>query len=373
MESHDDRVSLTLLTGFLGASKTSLLNDLIRDPVAGRIAVVMNEFGDVGLDHDLIEEATNETVLMQWSCLCCSIRGDMAKSLVSLMARRERGELAFDRVVIETPGSTDPGPIYHPLLGDDLIAPHYGMDGIVTLAEAANGPHTLDAQFQAVHQVAMADLLVLTKADFVTPSEFDRFKTRLDGINGTAWHVRADHGEIDSGRLYNLIAMREGVTSDELSDWLGASNPNPDPQAGISGLAPKAPAAIPLSAAGTHGHYDSHLGSAVIQVAEPIPGDIFDLWLDTLIVLKGPDILRMKGIVHVEGVEWPCVFHGVQHILDAPVPLKSWSGKDTTSRVDVIARDSDKDDLEGSLETLRMRPQEARADGVIVQTTEMPF
>ena len=122
-----------------------------------------------------------------------------------------------------------------------------------------------------------------------------------------------------------------------------------------------------------HAHHDSRIGSASIEVDAPIAADVFDFWLDTLIALKGPDILRIKGIVHVEGIEWPFVFHGVQHIFDAPVPLKSWSGKDTRSRVVVIARDMDKDDLRCSLETLRMHPRQARADSELLCTTEMPF
>lgn len=370
MEREDDRVPVTLLTGFLGAGKTTLLNHLIRDPDAGRIAVVMNEFGDVGLDHDLIEEATEETVLMQSGCLCCTIRGDLAKTMASLMARRTRGELAFDRVVIETTGIADPGPIHHTLIVDTLIAPHYRMDGIVTLADAANGPRTLDTHFEAVNQVAMADLLVITKTDLVTPSQFDRLKDRLAGINSTARVVVGDHGQIAPGHLFNLTAMRESVTSDELSDWLGLSNSNPDPLAGLSGLTPKTPVTQPMASLEVHAHHDSRIGSASIEVVEPIAADVFDFWLDTLIALKGPDILRIKGIVHVEGIEWPFVFHGVQHIFDAPVPLKSWSGTDTKSRVVVIARDMDKDDLRGSLETLRMRPQEARAGGDFVQAKE---
>lgn len=373
MEREDDRVPVTLLTGFLGAGKTTLLNHLIRDPDAGRIAVVMNEFGDVGLDHDLIEEATEETILMQSGCLCCSIRGDLAKTMASLMARRKRGELAYDRVVIETTGIADPGPIHHTLIVDELIAPHYRMDGIVTLADAANGPRTLDAQFEAVNQVAMADLLIITKADLVTRSELDPFKARLRGINRTARVSLGEHGRVATGNLFNLSAMRETVTSDELSDWLGASGTKPDPLAGLSGLVPNTPAAQPMANLGAHAHHDSRIGSAFIEVDDPIPADVFDFWLDTLIALKGPDILRIKGIVHVEDIEWPFVFHGVQHIFDAPVPLKSWSGKDTTSRVVVIARDIDKSDLKGSLETLRMRPQKARADGMLVHTTELPF
>lgn len=334
--------------------------------------MIMNELGDVGLDHDLIEEATEETVLMQSGCLCCTIRGDLAKTMAPLMARRKRGELAFDRVVIETTGIADPGPIHHTLIVDNLIAPHYRMDGIVTLADAANGPRTLDTQFEAVNQVAMADLVVITKADLVTPSRLDRFKARLHGINSTAQVVLGDFGRIAPGGLFNLTAMRESVTSDELSNWLGGSSPKPDPLAGISGLSPKEPAAQPIASLGAPAHHDSRIGSASIEVDKPIPADVFDFWLDTLISLKGPDILRIKGIVHVEGIEWPFVFHGVQHIFDAPVQLKSWSGKDTKSRVVVIARDIDKGDLKGSLETLRLRPIEPRGVDKSVNAAEMP-
>ena len=374
IERQHDRVPVTLLTGFLGAGKTTLLNHLIRDPEAGRIAVIMNELGDVGLDHDLIEEATEETILMQSGCLCCSIRGDLAKPLASLMARRKRDELAFDRVVIETTGIADPGPILHTLVIDDVIAPHYRLDGVVTVADAANGPRTLDAQFEAVSQVAMADLLLITKADLVTPDALDRFKARLSMINGTARQVRADRGQVAPGCLFNLTAMRESVTTAGVMDWLGAA-PKPDPLAGLSGFAakPASPATLPVSGGGSHAHHDHRIGSASIEVEEPIPANTFDFWLDTLIALKGPDILRIKGIVHVEEVEWPFVLHGVQHIFDAPVPLKSWTGDDKTSRVVVIARDIDKGDLRASLETLRMRPQEAQADGMMVHTTEMPF
>jgi len=133
------RIPVTLLTGFLGAGKTTLLNHLIHDPEAGRIAVIMNEFGDVGLDHDLIEEATEETILLQSGCLCCSILGDLAKTLVALIERRSAGEIGFDRVVIEASGVADPGPIIHTLASDLQIAQAFRLDGVVTIADAATG------------------------------------------------------------------------------------------------------------------------------------------------------------------------------------------------------------------------------------------
>jgi len=375
--SEDTRVPVTLLTGFLGAGKTTLLNHLIRDPDAGRIAVIMNEFGDVGLDHDLIEEATEETVLMQSGCICCSIRGDLLKTLGKLMAQRNRGDLSFDRVVIETTGIADPGPILHSLVVDQVVAPYFRMDGVVTLADAATGARTLDRQFEAVQQIAMADLIILSKTDLVPPHEVAHFERRLEKLNNTARRVWADQGQVPPKTLFGLSAMRASATSSDLSDWLGMADTKPDPLAGLSGFIPKpaVPAPLPLAGADKHAHHDHRISSAAIEVEDPIPADVFDFWLDTLIALKAPDILRMKGIVHVEDLEWPFVFHGVQHIFDAPVPLKSWTGKDTTSRVVVIARDINEEALKASLETLRLQPKkvEATTDGMMVQTTEMPF
>ncbi len=348
----DDRVPVTLLTGFLGAGKTTLLNHVIRNPDAGRIAVVMNEFGDVGLDHDLIEEVTGDIVLMHAGCLCCSIRGDLAKTMALLLSRRKRAELTFDRVIIETTGIADPGPIMNTMVTDALIADNYRLDGVVGLADAATGQQTLDQQFEAVNQIAMADLIVVTKTDLVTLSECEEFETRLEAINSSACRVKADHGRIAIDTLFGLSAMRPNATSDEIVDWLGVN---------------------------THHAHDDHrhhrIESASIEVAEPIELTVFEFWLETLLALKGPDILRMKGIVHIEGNEKPHVFHGVQHIFELPVPLASWSGKDTTSRVVLIARDMEKSELEASLEVLlgRMKSPEAGVQERRFEAAETPF
>jgi len=379
MALEDKRIPITLLTGFLGAGKTTLLNHLIRDPEAGRIAVIMNEFGDVGLDHDLIEEATEETVLLQSGCLCCAILGDLAKTLRGLIAKRAAGNANFDRVVIEASGIADPGPIVHTLATDRQIAQAFRLDGVVTLADAATGMKTLDQQFEAVHQVAMADVLILSKVDLVEPFDLSRFEKRLEGINASARRIRAQHGKVPVGTLFGLSAMREGVTLSDVDTWLGMSQEmaKADPLAGLSGFTvkPAAPAAFNPSTAAAHDH---RINSASIEVTDPIPANVFDFWLDTLVALRGPNILRMKGILHVEGLPYPFVFHGVQHIFDAPVPMKSWSGQDTTSRVVVIARDMAEADLKGSLEMLLMRPKgeaasEVLPGGMIIETTEMPF
>lgn len=373
MEAEDDRIPVTLLTGFLGAGKTTLLNNLIRDPDAGKIAVIMNEFGDVGLDHDLIEEITEDTILMHAGCLCCSIRGDLAKTMILLLSRKKRGELDFDRVVIETTGIADPGPILNTMVTDRLIAPNFRADGVVTLADAATGPATLDRQSEAVHQIAIADMIVLTKTDLVASDDLERFVERLDGINPTAKRITAEHGRLSTGRLFGLSAMRKSATPADVAGWLGTPRLGDDVSTEMTMPGPTNDTPEPERSA--EAHHRHQIESASIEVAEPIPADVFDFWLDTLIALKGPDVLRMKGIVHVEGVDLPFVFHGVQHIFDTPVPLKSWSGKDTISRVVVIARDVKKGDLEASLDVLRLRPKNASlpAAGMMADTIEMPF
>ncbi|MEM6663229.1 MAG: GTP-binding protein, partial [Pseudomonadota bacterium] len=291
MDAQDERVPVTLLTGFLGAGKTTLLNRMIHDPGAGRIAVIMNEFGDVGLDHDLIEEVSGDIVLMHSGCLCCSIRGDLAKTMILLLSRRKRGELVFDRVVIETTGIADPGPILSTMVTDELIADNYRSDGVVVLADAASGPQTLARHVEAVNQIAVADLIVVTKSDLVSAAACVQFEMQLQDINSRASVVKANRGRLPVNDIFGLSAMRPHATSEEINGWLGSD----------------------LTSA-RNGHNRHRIESASIEVSEPIQANVFDFWLDMLMALKGPNILRMKGIVHVEGMDWPFVFHGVQHI-----------------------------------------------------------
>lgn len=368
MDTQDTRIPVTLLTGFLGAGKTTLLNHLINDPQAGRIAVIMNEFGAAGLDHDLIEASTEETILMQSGCLCCTFRGDIAKTLGKLMARKQSGELSFDRIVIETTGIAEPAPIVHTLVVDQLMPHYYRMDGIVTVADAATGASTLKTQAEAVNQVALADLIVVTKTDLVSKDELASYEARLSTINNTAPRIYADQGKVPTGALFGLSALREDVASEDIVAWLGKveepqthhhhDHHDSDHHHGHN-----------------HHHHDNQIRSASIELSDPIPASVFDFWLDMLIAIKGPDLLRIKGIIHVEGMDWPFVFHGVQHIFDAPVPLKSWSGQDATSRVVVIARNMSQDDLDASLNMLRMKPKEVEttADGMVHETAPMPF
>jgi G3E family GTPase len=352
MNTTDARFPVTLLTGFLGAGKTTLLNAILSDTTGPRIAIIVNEFGEAGLDHDLIEAVDEDIVLMQSGCLCCSIRGDLSRTLQDLAARRQQGRLTFDRIVIETTGLADPAPILQTFLLETYVAKNFRIDGVVTVVDAATGPDTLDRQFEAVSQIAMADLLVLSKTDLVSESTWGALKTRLRSLNPTADILQADRGVVPTAALWNLSGMRPQGTSDQAMAWLtptvsSSARDSSDPLENLSGFAPSATPLAPVS------QHDARIGSASIVLNDPICADAFDRWLDTLIMLRGPNILRVKGIVHLIGIETPFVFHGVQHLFDPPVPLSDWQGTNQQSRIVVIARDMTSAELVYSLDMLR--------------------
>lgn len=355
---------VTLLTGFLGSGKTTLLNALLRHPGMDRVAVVVNEFGEIGLDHDLIEQATETMVLMSSGCLCCTVRGDLSRTLDDLRQRRSAGEISFDRVVIETTGLADPGPIVQTLVMDPALSDHFTLDGVLTTADCATGPATLDAQFEAVQQVAMADRLILTKGDLVSPQARTAFETRLARLNPGAPRLSADHGRIDPALLFGLSPQADTAPEAALA-WV-AAKPAARPLPALSGLG--APNSSPFGA--SHGlfappraatrppstRHDSRISSQSAELARPVSPVIFDLWLDQLMSEAGANLLRLKGVIHIEGLEHPFALHGVQHIIHPPVALPHWPRGDTVSRLVVIGRDLDPDWLDSSLALLRQPP-----------------
>lgn len=327
-------VPVSLLTGFLGSGKTTVLNGLLRRPELARTVVIINEFGEIGLDHELVESSTEDMVLLKSGCLCCTIRGDLVDALRGLMARRIAGRIAsFDRVLIETTGLADPAPILHTLMSDAAVASAYRLDGIITTVDAATADATLDRQVESVKQVAVADRLLLTKTDLVTPEASRRLAERLKQLNPAAPILRARHGGIAPAEILDAGLFDPRTRSPDVQRWLNEEayrHPHDHHHHDVN-------------------RHDDHIRALCLRVEQPIPASAFETWFGLLLAMKGPDILRVKGIVNIAELEGPLVIHGVQHVVHPPVPLKTWPSADRRSRIVFITRDLDEAALRDTL------------------------
>lgn len=356
MSEIDDRRSLpggplipvSLLTGFLGSGKTTVLNALLSRVELARTVVVINEFGEIGIDHDLVESSTEDMVLLKSGCLCCTIRGDLIDTLRGLMARRIGGKIAaFDRVLIETTGLADPAPILHTLMSDHAIASSYRLDGVITTVDAATGDATLDRHIESVKQAAVADRLLLTKTDLVSPRDSAALFERLCRLNPAAPITIVRDGDVDPARILNAGLYNPETKSLDVQRWLKAE-------------AYTAPADHHAHAHHDHAHHghshehdvnrhDEHIKAICLTVERPIPASAFDTWLGLLLAMKGPDILRVKGIVNIAGFDGPLVIHGVQHVFHPPLQMKKWPSADQRTRIVFITRDLDEAALRDTL------------------------
>jgi len=309
-------IEALVLTGFLGSGKTTLLAHLLRRPEFSRTAVIINEFGEIGLDHDLIEASEESVIELQTGCLCCKVRNDLATTLHDLLRRRDQGSVtAFTRVVIETSGLADPAPILQTLMTDAMIAGRIVLDGVVTIVDAVTGIDTLSYEEISVKQAALADRLVLTKTDLVGLTPLPLIG-RLRALNPTAPVLSAQRGQIDpahlfQGRLYDPLAKSVDVQS-----WLRVE-------------------AIPQRCA--HQHQD--VNTYAIVRRDPIRAVTLTLFLEALCEHCGADLLRLKGIVNIlESPNRPAVIHGVQHVFHPPSWLARWPSEDRYSRIVFITR-----------------------------------
>ncbi|QPC91760.1 GTP-binding protein [Mesorhizobium sp. INR15] len=333
-------VPVTILTGFLGSGKTTVLNRLLRRPSLVGAAVIINEFGAIGLDHLLIEASEEQFTLLDNGCVCCTVRGDLVATLKALDLRGRSGEVPdITHVVIETTGLADPAPILHTLMAEPELAGRYFVAGVVTTVDAANGPATLERHAEAAKQVAVADRLLITKADLVPADSLADLERRLAALAPTARQSRAQNGEADFDILDN---QHLGATADRIAGWLemaGAGHghecgPHCDHDHGHLGHDHHEGG----HQAGGHHHHGIQSYSFVID--EPIEWAAFARWLDYVAALKGEDLLRLKGLVHVtEEPERPLVLHGVQHVFHPPVRLDAWPSADRRTRLVFIVRD----------------------------------
>ncbi|WP_201859465.1 CobW family GTP-binding protein [Microvirga soli] len=339
---------LTILTGFLGSGKTTLLNRLLKDPALRDSVVIINEFGEIGLDHLLVEKVDEGMVLLSAGCLCCTVRGDLIATLEDLLRKRDNGRIMpFKRVIIETTGLADPAPILHAVLYHPYLSMRYAVEGVVTVVDAVNGTGTLDAHREAVKQAAVAERIVLSKTDLVTDvSKLSELRERLRQLNPGATLLEADASTeaIIAGGLFDL----DGRIAD-VAEWLKTE---------------AVEAAERESHTHQHGHHHHHDGhdhhhhhdvnrhdekirAFCLTSDQPIRQGTLDMFLDLLRSSQGAKLLRVKGLVALaEDPEHPVVIHGVQHVIHVPAVLQRWPSEDRRSRIVFIVDDLERDTVE---------------------------
>lgn len=306
MAGSGGKTPVSLVTGFLGSGKTTLIASLLRRPELGETAVIVNELGEVGIDHHLLRRVDERTVLLSSGCVCCTLRGDLADELRDLLDRRDLGEIPpFRRVVVETTGIADPAPIVGTLVSEPLVKHHYELDGIVATVDAVNGLRGPEA----VKQAAIADTLVVTKVDLADPAAVEE---RLRRLNPAAEVVEAAFGDVDPSRLFG--------------------RPHRDPRE----LPPDVRA------------HEDDIAAFTLVLDEAVDWTAFGIWLTMLLQARGQDVLRVKGLLDVGG-PGPLLLNGVQHVVHPPEHLDAWPDEDRRSRLVVIGRGLDRAAVDASL------------------------
>lgn len=347
MSSGSRPTPVNVLTGFLGSGKTTLLQRLLRSSRMERTAVLINEFGEIGLDHLLVQQVDESVLVLQSGCICCSIRDDLKSALRGLLSRRERHEIpAFDRVVIETTGLADPGPILYTLLSEPVIRHHFQLGNVITTVDVVNAELHLSRNREGIKQVAAADRLVLTKSDLAEPGQTAAVRDELARLNPSA-------------RLWD--AAEDPVDVDFLLDMMPSGTPPGPVRYRLEEEVPRergSTAGKQAAAGGLRRHTDS-VSSFSLILDRPMDWTAFGIWLSLLLNRHGDDVLRVKGILCVEGTETPVFINGVQHIVHPPQHLERWPTEDHRSRIVFITRGIDQGRLRRSLEAFcRLRVAE---------------
>lgn len=301
-------IPVSVVTGFLGSGKTTLLRAVLRDPAYGGSAVIVNEWGEIGLDHDLLETAEDSLIRLSNGCLCCAVRGDLARTVLDLARRRDAGEIPpYARVLIETSGLADPGPILHTLLLDAAIAERHRVEAVVTVVDALLGAETLERHPEAMQQLVLADRILLSKTDLAPDAAM--LESRIAALNPGAPVLRAVQGAVPPDLLFATAGR-----PDALATWLGAAE------------APQA-------------RHTDGIGTITLLREEPVPAAVLPLFLEGLAEHAGARLLRLKGIVRIaEAPDRPAVLHAVRHVLHPVAWLEAWPSQDRRTRLVLIGQ-----------------------------------
>jgi G3E family GTPase len=351
MNRPDSRVPVSLLTGFLGSGKTTLLSRLIRDPRMARTAVIINEFGEVGLDHLLIARADENTVLMDSGCVCCTIRTDLADTLRDLEQRRRSGRIPdFDRAVIETTGLADPAPLLYTLITEPFLSAHFRLEGVVTTVDALHGMNQLDRQEESVKQAAVADRLIITKTDLTAADQVAALRARLRTLNPGALLLDGREEAVSTVFQFDGGSYSIEAKSLDVGRWLQAEAYDAHANCQHADGHCSANDSEAPREKQQHRH-DEAIESFCITQDQPVPWTALIAFLDSLTRLRGPDLLRVKGLLNVQESEQPIVIHGVQHLFHPPVQLGAWPTDDHRSRMVFITRNLRRAAVEELLQT----------------------
>lgn len=350
MKIMSDRIPVTVFTGFLGSGKTTLLNRVLKDPLLADTAVIVNEFGEVGIDHLLVEQADEGIIELSNGCLCCTMRGQLVDSLASLIDRLQTGRIArLGRVIIETTGLADPAPILQALLGHPAMLQSFAIDGVITTVDAINGLQTLTKHKEARHQVAFADRIILTKTDLIEhDKDIKPLVNMLESLNPTASMMASDTAHCQPAALVDIGVFDLEKKSPDIKNWLTAGEEHHH----------------------HHHHHDVNRHSETIHAFsltydKPIPYFALEAFIDLLRANHGAQMLRMKGIVELaEDPSRPVVIHGVQTLFHPPVRLPKWPDDHHETRLVIITDGVDEQTVRDMFDVFLGKPVVDGADRV---------